>query len=195
MGGLVLWVLGYPAQAMERMHEALTPARELAHPPMLANILYWVAWLHQCRREGPLARERAEACITLATEHGLAAMGALGTQVRGWALTVQGHGEEGIAPLRQGIAAWRAAGSAVGRTNHLAMLAEAYGNVGQPVEGLNTIAEALAFVHTTGERCYEAELYRLKGESLLSCHPAFPAVPQECFHLYSFSISCQTTCC
>ena len=27
--------------------------------------------------------------------------------------------------------------------------------------------EALALVHHTGERCYEAELYRLKGELLL----------------------------
>jgi predicted ATPase len=27
--------------------------------------------------------------------------------------------------------------------------------------------EALALVHRTGERCYEAELYRLKGELLL----------------------------
>jgi len=28
--------------------------------------------------------------------------------------------------------------------------------------------EALALVHRTGERCYEAELYRLKGELLLA---------------------------
>ena len=30
------------------------------------------------------------------------------------------------------------------------------------------LAEALACAHTTGERCWEAELYRLKGELLLS---------------------------
>jgi predicted ATPase len=55
----------------------------------------------------------------------------------------------------------------VGRTNYLAFLAEAYGNVGQAAEGLNVLAEALACTHTTGERCWEAELYRLKGELLL----------------------------
>ena len=36
--------------------------------------------------------------------------------MRGWALAVQGQGEEGIAHMRQGMAAWRAIGSKVGRT-------------------------------------------------------------------------------
>jgi hypothetical protein len=127
-------VLGYPEQALERIHEALTLAREQARPATLANVLFWVAWLHQYRREGPLAQERAEASMTLSTEHGLAARVALGTLMWGWALAVQGHGEEGIAQLRQGMDAFRAAGSVVGRANHLAMLAmlaEAYGNIGQ----------------------------------------------------------------
>ena len=87
--------------------------------------------------------------------------------MRGWALAAQGQGEEGIAHMRQGVAAWRAAGSEVGLTNYLSFLAEAYGHVGQTAEGLNVLAEALAFAHTTGERCYEAELHRLKGELLL----------------------------
>ena len=34
-------------------------------------------------------------------------------------------------------------------------------------KGLTALAEALAVVEKTGERCYEAELYRLKGELTL----------------------------
>jgi predicted ATPase len=45
--------------------------------------------------------------------------------------------------------------------------AEAYGKAGQAGEGLSTLAEALAIVDKTGERFYEAELYRLKGELTL----------------------------
>jgi predicted ATPase len=182
-------LLGYPEQAIERIHEALTLAKGLAHPAILANTLFsaaWptlardlarpailantlfsAAWLHQYRREGPLAQERAEACLTLATEHGFALLVARGTMLRGRALAAQGQGEAGIAQLLQGLAACRAAGSEVGRTNYLAFLAEAYGNVGQAAAGLNTLDEALAWAHTTGERCYEAELYRLQGELLL----------------------------
>jgi len=186
---VALWLLGYPEQAIERIHEALTLARGLAHPAILANTLFSVAWptlardlarpailantlfsaawLHQSRREGPLAQERAEACLTLATEYGFAPLVARGIMLRGWALAAQGQGEAGIAQLLQGLAACRAAGSEVGRTNYLAFLAEAYGNVGQAAEGLNVLAEALACAHTTGERYWEAALYRLKGELLL----------------------------
>jgi hypothetical protein len=49
---------------------------------------------------------------------------------------------------------------------YLALLAEAYGTVGQVDGGLRMLAEALAEMHKTGERWTEAELYRLKGELL-----------------------------
>ena len=38
---------------------------------------------------------------------------------------------------------------------------------GRRAEGLAAIAEALALVERTGERCYEAEIWRIKGELLL----------------------------
>src|SRR5262249_27262058 len=34
-----LWLLGYPDQALQRNHEALTLAQELSHPPSLAAVL------------------------------------------------------------------------------------------------------------------------------------------------------------
>ena len=51
--------------------------------------------------------------------------------------------------------------------HYLALLAEACGKVGQTEEGLSALTEALAIVHKNGEREYEAELYRLKGELTL----------------------------
>jgi hypothetical protein len=39
--------------------------------------------------------------------------------------------------------------------------------VGQEEEGLTVLAEALALVDRIGERYYEAELYRLKGQLVL----------------------------
>jgi predicted ATPase len=158
---VVLWVLGYPAQARECSQEALTLARERANPNTLANTLVWATYLYQGYREGPGVQERAEACITLATDYGLTAYGTQGTIMRGWALAAQGHGKEGLVHLRQGLAARRAAGSVVGRSYDLALLAEAYGTIEQTAEGLRALAEALAFVHTTGERFWEPELYRL----------------------------------
>jgi hypothetical protein len=50
------------------------------------------------------------------------------------------------------------------RPYYLALLAETYGRAEQAEKGLTTVAEALAVVDKTGERHYEAELYRLYGE-------------------------------
>src|SRR5262249_25875056 len=49
----------------------------------------------------------------------------------------------------------------------LELLAEAYGQSGQPEEGLRLLTEVLTVIHKTGERHYEAELYRLQGELTL----------------------------
>jgi adenylate cyclase len=68
------------------MHEALTLGQELAHPHSLANALYFAAQLHQLRREGQAAQERAELEIALAGEQGSALELARGTILRGGAL-------------------------------------------------------------------------------------------------------------
>ena len=49
----------------------------------------------------------------------------------------------------------------------LSFLAEACGKTGKAEEGFALLAEALALVDKNGERCWEAEIYRLKGELLL----------------------------
>ena len=72
--------------------------------------------------------------------------------MRGWALAEQGQGEEGIAQIRQGLAALQATGAELTRPYFLALLAEAYGKGGQTEEGLAVLAEALAQVDKTGER-------------------------------------------
>src|SRR5262249_13169907 len=74
-----LWLLGYPDQALQRSHEALTLAQEAAHPFSLAYALWFAAWLHQHRREWPLVQARADAVITLAAEQEFAHWWALGT--------------------------------------------------------------------------------------------------------------------
>jgi predicted ATPase len=65
------------------------------------------------------------------------------------------------------MATIRAIGSVLELPWYLALLAGAYGIVGQTAEGLDAIAEALAQVASTNERFYEAEIYRVKGELLL----------------------------
>jgi predicted ATPase len=92
---LVLWTLGYPDQALQRSHEALTLSQGLSHPLSLAYALYMAACVHQFRREAWAALERAQATITLSTEQGLPLFWAQGTLLRGWALADRGQGAVG----------------------------------------------------------------------------------------------------
>jgi tetratricopeptide (TPR) repeat protein len=163
----VQWLLGYPDQALKRIHEARAVVQELALPFFLAVGSVISAFVHRARQEVQAAREEAETAIALATEHGLQLFHAEGTFVRGWALAQQGQIEEGIVQMRQGIAAFRAAGAALGLSDHFASLAEPYMKLGQTEEAFEALAEALAIVDTSGERMVEAELYRLKGQLTL----------------------------
>jgi predicted ATPase len=121
----------------------------------------------QLRREVQAAQARATAEIAICTEQGFALYLARGRLLQGWTMAAQGQAAEGLARMRQGLAAYQATGAEVFRPYYLAFLAEAHGKVGQAEKGLTVLAEAVAVVHKTGERIYEAELYRLKGELLL----------------------------
>jgi predicted ATPase len=133
----------------------------------LSSALDFAVWLHQHRREGQLTQEGVETLMTFSTEQGFALWLAWGTAMQGWALAEQGQVEEGMAQIRQCLDTSRATGAKLGRSHFLALLAEAHGKVGQAEEGLSALSEALTWVDQSGERFYEAELYRLKGELVL----------------------------
>jgi predicted ATPase/DNA-binding winged helix-turn-helix (wHTH) protein len=162
-----LWLLGFPAQALQRSREGVALAREFIYAPSLASALHFTANIHNWRGEWPTAQRCAEEVLTLATEQELPFWRALATVGRGWAFVGHGRVEEGSAQIRQGIDAFSAMGATLGRSTYLCMLAEAYSKMGRVEEGLNLLAKELELSHTTGERWYEAELYRLKGELLL----------------------------
>ena len=163
----ILWSLGYADAAMQRLQAMLTLVQELAHPFSKAVAQGGAACIQQLRRDIPDTQARAEAALTLATEQGFPYWMAGGAILRGWALAVQGQAEEGISHMQQGLTAYGATGAKFCRPFWLAMLAEAYGQVGRADEGLRALDEALAHVDKTGERFWEAELHRLQGELLL----------------------------
>jgi predicted ATPase len=163
----VLWLLGYPDQAVASSQAALALAQQLAHPFSLTVALYWAAILHHLRREASLTQTHAEAAITLATDQEFPQQVAIAMPLRGWALAASGQGEEGIAQIHQGLAADGATRLPRDRPYYLALLAEASAPAGQTIAGLEAVTEALAMMAKSAVRWWEAELYRLQGELLL----------------------------
>jgi predicted ATPase len=89
------------------------------------------------------------------------------TVTRGWARAEQGDAIDGIAEMRRGLADFRATGAEITVASHLVRLAEAFGKAGQPREGLAVLTEDPVLAEDKEERCWEADLYRIKGELLL----------------------------
>jgi predicted ATPase len=175
-----LFALGYPAQALQRVSAALALSEQLAQPFSLAQVLSFATFLDWWRGELPQTQARAEAVIALCTEQGFPFWLATGTILRGCALVAQGQGEEGIAHIQQGIASHRVTGAVELLPAYLALLAEAYGKVGHAEAGLPCVDEALAIMHQSDERWYEAELYRIKGVLLLACPAEQHAEAEAC---------------
>jgi predicted ATPase len=172
---MTLWLLGYPAQALARLHEALALAHALSHPYSLAFAQSMTAWVALLYRDVPAVHEHAEACIALATAQGFPLWETQGTILRGWALAMQGQGEEGLAQVRQGVVSFRATGAALHVSRWCTMLVDVCDHLGHPEDGLQALAEAHTLVEQQEERWWEAEICRLQGVLLLRQ----PGTPQD----------------
>jgi predicted ATPase len=160
----VLWYLGYPEQALRKGTEALALARQGSHPFSEAMALTLVTQVLLLRGEIHVAQAHAKEGIELATAQGFPFWETWDTILHGWTRAQLGQGKEGAAEIHNALALYPAVEF---RTWNLALLAEASEKAGAVDEGLRVLTEALAMVEQTGERFYEAELYRLKGQLML----------------------------
>jgi predicted ATPase len=147
-----------------------------------ARSLYWDSLVRQFTGQWHVLCERIEAAISMATEHGFALVLGVGPIMLGWALVTEGRAEEGIKQISQGLERYRATGAGFQLPHLLTPLIEAYNKIEQPEKGLIALAEAQTLVEKSGERYYEAELLRLKGELLLGQSPDAPAEAEAQFH-------------
>src|SRR5262249_785043 len=175
-----LWMLGYPDQALKKSTEALALARQLSDPTGLGYAHFVIGQFHQFRRDGTETLEHAEVVQHLAAEQGLPFYLAVGSTLRGWSLAQQGRAEDGLAQIRERLAAWSGAAPRSGN-QFRAVFAEVCGKCGQVEEGLAVLAQALQWVEETGNCFCEPELHRLKGELLLALAPKSPTDAESCF--------------
>jgi predicted ATPase/class 3 adenylate cyclase len=176
-----LWTRGYPDRALERGNECIALAEALAHPFTLTFAQNALGQLHTWRRESRAAQKTAERMMVLSTEHGFMFWLAVSRILRGAAIANQERFEEGIAQMQEGLAGLRDAGAENGRPQNLSLLAEICMKTGRLDDGLSALTAALAAVDEQGNRHYEAETYRLKGELLLRQDDSNTAETQNCF--------------
>lgn len=165
--GPVLWLLGYPEQALEQSQKGLTLARTLTQPYSEIYAVNLVTRTFMLRGESQAVHEHIEGLIALCREQGFASYLALSLVVQGWLLAEQEQQQAGIEQMQLQLRAWRTTGAESARPYYLALLAETYGKIGEPDKGLSVLAECWPWMEKTGGRVFEAELYRVRGELTL----------------------------
>jgi adenylate cyclase len=176
VAALVLWNLGYPDQARERIRESLSLARRLGHPFTLAWALSFAAVISQHRRELDACAVQADEVLALSNDHGFALWQAAGTIIRGCCAAAQPTGlATGIEQMIEGLAAWQATGAEAFRSYYLSLLADGLRRAGDIDLGLTVIEEAQGAITRSGERWWEADLLRIRGELIETRERAGPA--------------------
>jgi len=177
----VLDRLGDPDQAVRASRENVALAQEIGRPFALTLALLFDGVVHQVLGEVEATRERADAVIALATEHGFYQHVVGGMLLRGCAFADGGQIETGITELRGVLDALRAAGAEAARPHYTGTLAEALGKAGQPAQGLAVIEEAVECMNRTGQHVSESDLQRIKGDLLLAVSRDTHAEAEDCF--------------
>ncbi len=163
---LVLWLLGYPDQARRKMAVALAQAEVLANPAEFSFLLFFAELLYRHMGEANLVFAVLEKITALATQYAIWTLKLESRSTQGWLLMQQGDFARGIAQMRTEIDELKKNGHTMFQTHRLGLLLEAQLKAGQLAAASATLDEAFAMSDQSGQRSWDAELYRLKGELL-----------------------------
>jgi predicted ATPase len=165
--GIASQLLGYPERARDRMADSLALADSLAHPQTQIIALTLAGCMYIVRRDVAQVRELATAGIEICREQGVPTFGAGFELMAAWAEAMLG-GDGDVRPrFAHAIAAMEERRFLVRRSFYLGTQAAVCLVAGAYGDGLAAVEAALTFVHAHGERWYEPELHRLKGELIL----------------------------
>ena len=176
-----LYQLGYPDRARAKWREMLEVAQRSSVPYVLTAASHSAAVQNLVRGDSTAAQKHAEEAMALTEAFGFKSVSPLATTVNGAAQIAQGRYEEGIAGMRRGISAWRAAGGTP-YTWYFSLLASGLGKIGRLQEGLQVLDEGFASVAKTGEQLSNLSFHHVKGELLLEQNPG-GAEAERCFRI------------
>jgi class 3 adenylate cyclase len=166
-----LWILGYPKQALDNVLQALEQAVQRADPYSLAFAHYVTSAVQLLRGEPQDSLAHADLSLEVSREHRISLYALYSRFGRGCALAKMGQREQAIVEIRHGIEEAVRSNLEYMRGFMLGWLATVQAEVGDPETALWTIDVAFKHINDVAGRAWEAELYRLRGDSLLAARP------------------------
>jgi predicted ATPase len=171
--GIDLWLLGYPDAARADIDRALSEAREFQHAATLMYALNYNSIVNALRRD--IANAQVDELLALADERGALFWKASGGLIKSWLFLLEGHASDAVTSFSSAIPIYRSTGATIFVPLFLSMLGRAFAERRQFDPARRCIGEAIALAETSGERWFDAEIYRIGGEiELGSSEPKGP---------------------
>jgi DNA-binding SARP family transcriptional activator len=172
IAALTLLRLGYPERALAYSDRALQLARVVSYPFVLAFTLLLALWLHAARYEMRALLAIVDEQIELTSRHGFPLQLAIAQFDALWARGMLGEASDVIPQMERALADWEGTGAEVGKSVLLGGLAEVCLKAGRIAEGLNFVQAGMKHSRASGEACFTADLFRIRGELLW--HQGYP---------------------
>ena len=169
--GLYSWMMGYPERAQLRLSEAVALARKLDHPFSMCYALFHYSLLHLWLGFPKVSSDSSRTLLELAAEHDFQIWSAVGTCVRGMALSMLGSIEQGVRMIDEGINVYRGLKTPpIFYPMLLTMQASTYGIAARPQDGMPLVQQAVQLGSQSEGKAFAPELMGAVAELLIALH-------------------------
>ena len=178
---LVLWPLGEVDRARTVAEQMIARAAQTGHASTIGYGHFHFAVFEMMRRGFAGAASHIEALVNVSREHEMGMWMAYGKFLAPCSRRGGGSSDAGVAEMRHGLAACREQGVGNFIPFFMTVLAEAEAGAGELKTALATVDHAIAQTERSGQRSFEAESHRVRGEIWLKRDGANTAPAEEAF--------------
>jgi predicted ATPase len=164
--GWLLWLLGKPGDAIATGDKAIADARALGQPLAIAMSLFFACATRGCCGMFQAMRPLLDEVKAITAEYRLGYMASCARVLEAQTLIAEDRSEEGLQQVEWALAEFRAQEAGIGTPWSMAIAATGWLRIGRVDRGLAAIDGGFAAMQRSGERHWEPELWRLRGELL-----------------------------
>ena len=178
---LVLWPLGEVSRARTVAEQMIARASQTGHASTIAYGHYHCAVFEMMRRTSAPAASHIEHLVDVSRAHEMGMWTAYGKFLAPWSRRGADGSDGALAEMRDGIATCHGQGCGIFIPFLKTVLAEAEAEAGELEAALATIDDAIAETKLRGQRSFETESHRIRGEILWKRDPANLGPAEEAF--------------
>ena len=175
--GMIAYAVGEFDRGAHLVKESLRLALQGGHVPTIALAHHYMIVFAAVRGELDRAAPHAQALLDLSATHELPNWVGFAKFALAW--REHSHSEQAIADMGAALELQREKDFQVEQPLFATLLAQAKAAAGQVSAALVTLDEQLTAIQQTGERWFEAEMHRVRGEILLKSEPADTAASEK----------------